>query len=322
MNDMNSRIPYMTDEFLKQFKSEFLTIFAPLYKLGDTEALKAYFTDPNHVVLSEYTYTYRPLEVESKEYNPDIVRRNIRRIWESLGFLTPAQAELEKIWVALAHTDYLDYQMGVYESQIAGTNNVDKADRSLQSRTIFVNGNKRSLAIHNISILWWLAYYFEDTQHEANPFHLLDFFFSTSYRGNAVALLSSNIISNQNIALGILEAVKYLVENERLIPNRYAYSEPSRILNEIGGVRILDMLTRKEVRDIIINQLPKQGKKLQFRDATEDAIEQVLDKNVVGLVNFNIDTTDKWGKLISLGPIHTIPSVNTEDDEEETWTYI
>ena len=35
---------------------------------------------------------------------------------------------------------------------------------------------------------------------------------STPYRGNAVALLSSNIISNKEIALGILEAVKVLIE--------------------------------------------------------------------------------------------------------------
>ena len=215
-------------------------------------------------------YKYEPLEVESKEYDADIVRRNIRRIWQSLNVLTPVQAEMEKIWVALAHTDYLDYQMGIFNSQITNPDNKKREESSLKSRTIFVNGAKRSLAIHNLSILWWLAYYFRDDQNIENPYHLIDFFVSTPYRGNAVALLSSNIISNKEIALGILEAVKILIEEEGMVVNRFPYSEAGKILNEVGGVRILDTLTREEVKDILIKNLPNSHKVSFVNDKGED----------------------------------------------------
>lgn len=267
---MTRYIKYVTDEFLKEFKNEFLVKYAHLYKSNDIDKLKAIFSDPNHVIETSIEYEYEPLEVEPKEYDADIVRRNIRRVWESLKVLTPVQAEMEKIWVALAHTDYLDYQIGIFNSQIVNPDKKKREESSLKSRTIFVNGAKRSLAIHNLAILWWLAYYFRDDQNIEAPYHLIDFFVSTPYRGNAVALLSSNIISNKEIALGILEAVKVLVEEKGMVVNRYSYSEAGKILNEVGGVRILDTLTREEVKDILIKNLPNSHKVSFVNDKGED----------------------------------------------------
>lgn len=265
-------IKYVTDEFLKEFKNEFLVKYAHLYKSNEMDKLKSVFSDPNHVIETSIEYEYEPLEVEPKEYDADIVRRNIRRVWESLKVLTPVQAEMEKIWVALAHTDYLEYQMGIFNSQIANPDNKKREESSLKSRTIFINGAKRSLAIHNLAILWWLAYYFRDNQNIENPYHLIDFFVSTPYRGNAVALLSSNIISNKEIALGILEAVKVLIEEEGMVVNRFPYSEAGKILNEVGGVRILDTLTREEVKAILIKNLPNSHKVSFINDKAEDDI--------------------------------------------------
>lgn len=269
---MTRYIKYVTDEFLKEFKNEFLVNYAHLYKSNDMDKLKSVFSDPNHVIETHIEYEYEPLEVEPKEYDADIVRRNIRRVWDSLKVLTPVQAEMEKIWVALAHTDYIDYQMGIFNSQIANPDNKKREESSLKSRTIFVNGAKRSLAIHNLAILWWLAYYFRDDQNIEAPYHLIDFFVSTPYRGNAVAILSSTIISNKEIALGILEAVKVLIEEEGMVVNRFPYSEAGKILNEVGGVRILDTLTREEVKAILINNLPNSHKVSFVNDKAEDDI--------------------------------------------------
>lgn len=275
---MTRYIKYVTDEFLKEFKNEFLVNYAHLYKSNDMDKLKSVFSNSNHLIETSIEYKYEPLEVEPKEYDADIVRRNIRRIWQSLNVLTPVQAEMEKIWVALAHTDYLDYQMGIFNSQITNPDNKKREESSLKSRTIFVNGAKRSLAIHNLSILWWLAYYFRDDQNIENPYHLIDFFVSTPYRGNAVALLSSNIISNKEIALGILEAVKILIEEEGMVVNRFPYSEAGKILNEVGGVRILDTLTREEVKDILIKNLPNSHKVSFVNDKGEDDTSLAVSK--------------------------------------------
>ena len=94
---MTRYIKYVTDEFLKEFKSEFLVKYAHLYKSNEMDKLKSVFSDPNHVIETSIEYEYEPLEVEPKDYDADIVRRNIRRVWESLKVLTPVQAEMEKI---------------------------------------------------------------------------------------------------------------------------------------------------------------------------------------------------------------------------------
>lgn len=70
------------------------------------------------------------------------------------------------------------------------------------------------MAINNLSLLWWIAYYTIDPENKEDPFQLTDFFVEESYRGNAVVWFSSNIISNKNIALGVLEAIKELKEQK------------------------------------------------------------------------------------------------------------
>lgn len=334
---MTRYIKYVTDEFLKEFKNEFLVKYAYLYKSNEMDKLKSVFSDSNNVIETSIEYEYEPLEVEPKEYDADIVRRNIRRVWESLKVLTPVQAEMEKIWVALAHTDYLAYQMGIFNSQIANPDNKKREESSLKSRTIFVNGAKRSLAIHNLAILWWLAYYFRDDQNIEAPYHLIDFFVSTPYRGNAVALLSSNIVSNKEIALGILEAVKVLIEKEGMVVNRFPYSEAGKILNEVGGVRILDTLTREEVKDILIKNLPNSHKVSFVNDKAEDdtslttAKEENQDVEITELerpieatennnnvVILPVESTDVIAPMSETNKVANLPVLEVTTQQEET----
>ena len=321
-------IKYVTDEFLKEFKNEFLVKYAHLYKSNEMDKLKSVFSDPNHVIETHIEYEYEPLEIEPKEYDADIVRRNIRRVWDSLKVLTPVQAEMEKIWVALAHTDYIDYQMGIFNSQIANPNNKKREESSLKSRTIFVNGAKRSLAIHNLAILWWLAYYFRDDQNIEAPYHLIDFFVSTPYRGNAVALLSSNIISNKEIALGILEAVNILIDEEGMVVNRFPYSEAGKILNEVGGVRILDTLTREEVKDILIKNLPNSHKVSFVNDKGEDENQDIeiteLERPIEptetndNVIILPVESTDANASVSEINKVADLPVLEGTTQQEKT----
>ncbi|MEJ1325067.1 DUF6339 family protein [Latilactobacillus sakei] len=110
------------------------------------------------------------------------------------------------------------------------------------------------------AMLWWLAYYTVDEENEENPFEYTDFFVEDSYRGNAVSFFSSNIVSNKEITLGILSAIKQLRDDGKLIINRYAFTNANKILNQIGGVRILDTLTRGEIKQIILDNLLESEK--------------------------------------------------------------
>lgn len=245
---MTNAIKYVTDEFLEKFKVDFKGNYLDLYKTNNKEEILSIFLNPDHVYESSTFFDYVPLKLEAVE--GEATKENIRTLWNSLKHLTIAEAESEKMWVALANTYYLDYHL----NQLSLIGAQDK-DRSIESRTVFNQGHKRSLSINNLSLLWWVAYYTVDEQHPSNPFHLTDFFVDGAYRGNAVIWFSSNIISNKEISLGIIQAIKELSDQNKMIVNRYSYSNANKILNQIGGVRMLDMLTREEVKDIICSNL-------------------------------------------------------------------
>ena len=129
-----------------------------------------------------------------------------------------------------------------------------KKEASIISRTIFNNGNKRSLMINNISILWWIAYYTYDERLE-DPYYFTKRFLSGSYRGNAVAYFSSNLVSNKEIVLGTLEAIYELIDENKMIENRFSYSNANKILNLVGGVVVLDFLSKDEIKSIVKENL-------------------------------------------------------------------
>ena len=83
------------------------------------------------------------------------------------------------------------------------------------------------------------------------------------YRGNSVAYFSSNLVSNKEIVLGTLGAIYELIDEGKMIENRYSYSNANKILNLVGGVIMLDSLSRDEVKEIVkSNLLDSQGIKL------------------------------------------------------------
>lgn len=245
---MTNVIKYVTDEFLENFKVNFKTDYLSLYKTNNKEEIAKIFSNPENVHESSTNFEYVPLKLEVVE--GEAIKENIRTLWNSLKHISISEAESEKMWVALANTYYIDYHL----NQLKLISAKDK-DRSIESRTIFNQGHKRSLTINNLSLLWWVAYYTVDVQHPSNPFHLTDFFIDGAFRGNAVIWFSSNIVSNKDISLGILDAIKELTEQNKMIVNRYSYSNANKILNQIGGVRMLDMLTREEVKEIICANL-------------------------------------------------------------------
>jgi len=246
---MKARIKYVSDTFLDQFKTEFEAKYLDLYKFGNRKEINQIFSNPQNVIETDTFFDFKPL-LSNNTTDNTVTIENIKNIWSSLSCLTPVEAESEKLWIAMESTYYLDYHLNQLEEL-----GPQRKDTSIISRTIFNNGQKRSLFINNISILWWIAYYLIDDDNREDKFHLVKFFVNNSYRGNAVAFFSSNFVANKNLALGVVEAIKELTEEHKMIENRYSYSNANKILNQVGGVRMLDLLTRDEAKAIIKDNL-------------------------------------------------------------------
>lgn len=243
---MNNLV-YVTDEFLDEYKTNFDSKYLSLYKSGNIEQIKRIFNDSNNILKSNKEFKYTPLKFESR--NSNIALENIKIITDSLEDLTPVEAENEKLWIALENTYYLDYHLDQL-SLIKGVNR----DKSIKGRTVFTQGRKRSLMMNNLSLLWWIGYYTIDYTC-SDPYFYTKYFVEDSYRGDALVYMSSNIVSNKEIVIGTLQAIKQLVEEEKMIRNRYSFTNANKILNQVGGVRIIDTLTRDEVREILLENL-------------------------------------------------------------------
>lgn len=258
---MEKHIPYVDEDYLENLKSDFYTGLVEVYKnLGPLESVKSeignIFSNPN-VKDSDIRFTYEPLRLGADEdEDNEFAAENVKRVYQSLGILTTSQAAMEKVWVALLNTHYLDYHLHVIR-RLQGSRETSKI---IYDRTFLkgpVHSEKRRLMMNNLSLLWWIGHYTHDPYHQTNPFHLTEFFVSTPYRGNAVAFFSSNIHGNRSITLGILDGIKHLVENDTISLNRYAYTNSSKIINIIAGVKLVDMMTREEIKQIIVEELPK-----------------------------------------------------------------
>ena len=218
-----------------------------MYLKGNKSKIREIFSNNDNILESSFEFEYEELLLESQ--NPDASLKNVQIIWESLRGLSMAEAENEKVWIALENTYYLDYHLDQLK-MLTGK----KREASIKSRTIFNNGNKRSLMINNISILWWIAYYTYDERLE-DPYYYTKRFLAGSYRGNAVAYFSSNLVSNKDIVIGTLEAIYELIDENKMIENRFSYSNANKILNLVGGVVVLDFLTQDEIKNIVKENL-------------------------------------------------------------------
>lgn len=244
----NKKIFFLSDNFLQLYKTEFESKYLSLYKNGDREGIKKEFDfDSDRLIDSGIEFNYKPLVLSNEK--KDLVFNAIT-LYESLRFLTPVQAENEKLWVCLANTHYLDFNIFSMEKK--------SDDRSIVSRSYFSNGKKRSLYINNLSLLWWIVNNTIDDFLE-DKYYWTKFLLEIANRGDIVVLFSSNLTTNKETTLGILSGIKYLME-ENIISgiNRKTFSESNKILNIMGGVCLIDMLSRDEIKEIIIEQLPKQ----------------------------------------------------------------
>lgn len=241
-------IKYCTDEFLQAFKVNF-DKYIYIYKNKDKSELDKLFNN-KYVKEGNIEFDYVPLKTSENSRNPE--KENIKIIYESLKELTPVQAIQEKLWVAMYNTYYQDHIFD-YVDSIVGNKNFEKR---LKSSIIYTWGPNRSKIVQNIARMWWLGYYLYDEENEQNPYELLDFYTnSTDIVGKSTVFFSSNLTNNSNLTLGILDGIRELIEAEIIENKRTYYTEINKYFNLVGGVRMLDFMSREEVKEETIDYL-------------------------------------------------------------------
>lgn len=252
---MKERLPYVTDDFLAEFKNNFSTVYSGYYQNKEKEKIAEIFKKSDIIIKSRLEFEIVDLKLlpDSKKHEDtwEIDFENAITLWESLEIPTSV-ALSEKMWVALENIYYLDYTI----DQLSTVQDANKIDQ----RIIFTYNAKRSAAINSLSLLWWAVYYTVDENNPDDPYHLTKFFFKYVPRSTKMLWLSSNVISSKSVALGILEGVKELVDSEVIRGGRYGFSNANKIINQIGGVTLMELLTREDIKMIVVENVPEMDK--------------------------------------------------------------
>lgn len=227
------------ENFLEEIKRNFDTKYIDLYRNFDKKGIQKLF-DNELVYDIEHEFEY--LELFDPKSFSDLFTNNIKNTYEALKFLTPAQASREEFWFTMINTVYLDYLLD-YLKTVSDRKDFDQKIKN----SIFYNSSiTKAQTIQRISRYWWLGYRTYDEKNISNPYWLTEYFFERDGSSKIIAFFSSNLTNNKDIALGIIEGIKN--RNDKIVNNRWAYLIMNKYFNAMGGVRIIDIMTREEIK--------------------------------------------------------------------------
>lgn len=177
---------------------------------------------------------------------------NLRVVYDSLRDLPPTVAADERIWAGLSFSDFWSF------IQYRRHEELEEGDElGINSSFMFMRGKRRSLYINCLSRLWWTAFLLYDKKNTENPYELCDFFTSQSFPSRIMLLSSRNFVSNGEIAKGIVQCL-YDRSKEGKTYARKQFEEVLKHLNSIGGVSLIDALTREDIYEISKRILEKK----------------------------------------------------------------
>lgn len=187
-------------------------------------------------------FKYQEL-IASKSALDDL--ENAKRIFCALKDLTVVQATDERVWAYLTHTIYRDYMMYRWDVSKQETNK----EEYIKSRYFFSRKEGNPFIRNGLSRLWWTAYSTYDETRE-NPFELTEYLMSSfSLSWN---FLTRNFSQNTSLLRNILSA---LIELNWLPQNVGDISKLVKYINQVGGITILDVLSKEEVKKILENHI-------------------------------------------------------------------
>lgn len=177
-------------------------------------------------------------------------RKNVEILYEALRDLSPALAADERLWAGMLFCQFWSYVKYRRKKEIESG-----SERDVLNSFLFLRGTKRSCFMNCLSRLWWTGYLLYDST-DSNHYRAVDLITETAYASNIVLISSSNFISNRNLALGIFDCILRRKEAGEKI-GRYHFVEANKYINCIGGITLLDTMTREEARDLANKRLNK-----------------------------------------------------------------
>ena len=177
-------------------------------------------------------------------------RKNVEILYEALKDLSPALASDERLWAGMLFCQFWNYVKYRRKTEIE-----QGSERDVLNSFLFMRGTKRSCFMDCLSRLWWTGYLLYDSSN-TNHYKAVELITESAYPSHIVLISSNNFVSNKELALGVLECImKRKQAGEKI--GRYHFVEANKYVNCIGGIALLDTMSREEARDLANKRLNK-----------------------------------------------------------------
>ncbi len=177
-------------------------------------------------------------------------RKNVEIVFEAMRDLNPANALDERLWAGILFGQMWKYVQYRRKDELSSGD-----ERDVLNSFFFMRGIKRSCFINCLSRLWWVGFLLYDKS-DSNHYAAIDLISETAFPSNCILLSSNNFMANNQLALGMLDCIAERKKKGEKI-GRYHFVEANKYLNCLGGVMLLDMMTREEVKALVAGRLNK-----------------------------------------------------------------
>jgi len=184
---------------------------------------------------------------EEKPHSTD--GENAVIVYDALNFLSDSTASDERLWSALALGPFWEYTKARWKKSLESTSGV-------KQHFYYGYGNRRSLTRNAISRLWWIARLTYD-KNRSNPYELTELVCSAS--DFILHAIERNTSNSKEILIPFLDAIKDAREIGMRV-NTDDVGELSKYLNLLGGVYLLDCLSREFIYNKIFNKIQDLNK--------------------------------------------------------------
>lgn len=235
------KIKFITDEGLEKARNNFKSIYKEMLVKENTD-LQSLFGDETIIRNTSIEIDDFTLDT-SFENKVDSDLENVKRVYNNMKGLSVSKASDERIWVAYALSDFIDYMKYRWMPDGPGKR---------QERYFFENSSKRSLFRQGISRLWWIGYLTYDEK-RTNHYELTEFVLRN---GQDVInqLLDIGFSSNKMILTAVLNAL-YDAEKAGIDITRELVRDTCKYVNLLGGTYILDCLSQDDIYEKIKTKL-------------------------------------------------------------------
>lgn len=208
---------------------------------------------------------------------------NCKILYSNLRSLSESQCSDERLWAGLCNSTFYSYMRRRYHYSSKQLKKKETDASAIVSRFFFSGGIRSGFFRNGLAKCWWVGRATFD-QNSDNHFARLDVIGPNDLTTKVSDIFYSNTFaSNSTILAGICDALKYFSDHGQVLDEKKHVRAAMQYLNAVGGVTLLDVLSRQEICKImtsrIITILKGQSTDISFDDEDEDQLlEEVLDE--------------------------------------------